>query len=396
MRRDFLPYGKPAIGEEEIAEVVDSLRSGWITTGPKTKRFEEAFRDYVGASHAVAVNSCTGALHLALAALGVGQGDEVILSTLTFCSACNVILHLGATPVLVDIGEDFNLDPEAVRNSISDRTRAIMVTHFGGQACDIQEIFAMAAEVGVPVVEDAAHAVGGEYRGIPIGSDQMRRHFAQDEVDTVSCFSFYPIKNMTTGEGGMITTSDPALAERMALLSLHGMSTDAWKRYQSKNHWYYEVVAAGFKYNMTDLQAALGIHQLRKLDEFIKRRRLIAAKYEQGFSDLEGVRLPRVHSDRKHTFNLYVIRLNKERVEIGRDDFIRQLAEQKVGTSVHFIPIHRHPYYRECGLGGAEEFPVADEIYDEIVSLPLYPSMTDDDVDDVIAAVRNVVMAERA
>jgi len=299
MRNAFLPYCLPFIGEEEIAEVVDSLRSGWLTTGPKVKRFEQEFAAYVGAKHAIAVSSCTAALHASLAALDIGPGDEVIVPTLTFCATANVVVHLGALPVIVDVDQNFQISLEAVSNAISPRTKAIIPVHYAGQACSLQEILGLAEKHGIPVIEDAAHATGAEYKGARIGSHSH-----------AVCFSFYVIKNMTTSEGGMITTNDDALARRLRLLSLHGMSRDAWKRYTEAGSWYYEVLEPGYKYNMTDIQAALGIHQLRRLDGFIRRRQEIAAMYDSAFSDLSEILLPPRLPDRNHTFHLYPIRLN--------------------------------------------------------------------------------------
>lgn len=393
MRQTFLPFSIPSIGEEEIAEVVDSLRSGWITTGPKTRRFEEEFRAYIGARHAIAVNSCTAALHIALTALGIGPGDEVIVPTLTFCSTANVVVHLGARPVLVDVGEDFNVPPEAIERAITPRTRAIIPVHYGGQPCDLEAIYAIAARYNLPIVEDAAHAVGATYQSHKIGSDSLRP--ATSDLRIVTCFSFYATKNMTTGEGGMITTADDELAERMRLLSLHGMSRDAWKRYTSAGSWYYEVVVAGYKYNMTDIQAALGIHQLRRLDSFIAARQCIAHLYDQAFAEIPEIKTPAVHPDRSHVYHLYVIRLNLERLSIDRAQFIEELRALNIGTSVHFIPVHRHPFYRETFGYHPGDFPVADRLYEQIISLPLFPKMTDEDVRDVIQAVRAVVSRYR-
>jgi dTDP-4-amino-4,6-dideoxygalactose transaminase len=393
LRQDFLPFSLPTIGEEEIAEVTDSLRSGWVTTGPKTKRFEEAFQEYVGSKHAIAVNSCTAGLHIALTALGIGPGDEVIVPTLTFCSTASVVVHLGARPVLVDVGEDFNVTPEAIERAITPKTRAIMPVHYGGQACDLEAIYAIAARHHLPVVEDAAHAVGATYHGHKIGSDSLRP--ATCDLRLVTCFSFYATKNMTTGEGGMITTADDELAERMRLLTSHGMSRDAWKRYSSAGSWYYEVVLPGYKDNMTDIQAALGIHQLRKLDGFIAARQRYARLYDQAFADIPEIETPITHSDRSHIYHLYVIRLNLDRLTIDRAQFIEELKALNIGTSVHFIPVHLHPFYQETFGYGPGDFPVAKRIYERIVSLPLFPRMSDDDVQDVILAVKNVVSGHR-
>ena len=384
MRNSFLPYCLPLIGEEEIAEVVDSLRSGWLTTGPKAKRFEQDFAAYVGTKHAIAVSSCTAALHASLAALNIGPGDEVIVPTLTFCSTANVVVHLGATPVIVDVDQNFQISLEAVSQAISTRTKAIVPVHYGGQACSLREILGLADKHGIPVIEDAAHAAGAEYQGARIGSHGR-----------AVCFSFYAIKNMTTGEGGMITTNDDALAQRLRLLSLHGMSRDAWKRYTEAGSWYYEVLEPGYKYNMTDIQAALGIHQLRRLDGFIRRRQEIAAMYDSAFSDLREILLPARLPDRNHAFHLYPIRLNTDLLLLNRSEFIDELRTRNIGTTVHFIPLHRHPFYRERYGYKPEQFPVCEEIYQGLLSLPLYPKMTDRDAADVIEAVRDIVARYR-
>jgi dTDP-4-amino-4,6-dideoxygalactose transaminase len=384
MRPCFLPYCLPSIGDEEIAEAADSLRSGWVTTGPKVKRFEEEFAAYVGARHAIAVNSCTAALHTSLAALGVGPGDEVIVPTLTFCATANVVVHLGATPAIVDAGESCQISPAAVARAIGPRTKAIVPVHYGGQACELREILTLAGTHSIPVVEDAAHAAGCEFEGKRIGS-----HGA------AVCFSFYAIKNMTTGEGGMITTNDDALAQRLRLLSLHGMSRDAWKRYTEAGSWYYEVLEPGFKYNMTDIQAGLGIHQLRRLDGFIRRRQEIAAMYDEAFAGLPELMLPPRLAGRNHTFHLYPIRLRLDLLDLDRSQFIDELRARNIGASVHFIPLHRHPFYQERFGYRPEQYPVAEEIYRGLLSLPLYPKMTDQDAADVIGAVEDILAAHR-
>ncbi len=383
VREQFLPFALPQIGDEEIAEVVDSLRSGWITTGPKVKRFEADFAARVGARHTIAVSSCTAGLHLALCALDIGPGDEVILPTLTFCATANVVVHVGARPVLVDVGPDGNCDPAAVAAAITPRTRAIMPVHFAGQACDLDQIYDLAARNGLAVIEDAAHAVGSTYRGRPIGADDL----ADTGVPRVTVFSFYATKNMTTGEGGMIATADEALAERMRLLHLHGMSRDAWKRYTSAGSWFYEVVAAGFKNNMTDIQAALGIHQLRRLDTFIAVRQEYAARYDEAFAALAGVRTLARHTDRNHVFHLYVAQFDPEQVGMERGALIEALRARNIGTSVHFIPVHLHPFYAQEYGYRRGDMPVAEAMYDRSISLPLYPLMSPADVEDVIAAV---------
>lgn len=397
-RTSFLPFALPSIGEEEITEVVDSLRSGWITTGPKVRRFETNFTAYIGCKHAIAVNSCTAGLHIALTALGIGPGDEVIVPTLTFCSTANVVVHLNARPVLVDVGDDFNVTPEAIEAAITPRTKAIVPVHYGGQACDLEPIYEIAARHDLDVVEDAAHAVGATYRGHKIGADDLTLSLASEgdqKPKNITVFSFYAIKNMTTGEGGMITTDDDALAERMRLLTLHGMSRDAWKRYTSTGSWYYEVVLPGYKDNMTDVQAALGIHQLRRLDEFIKTRQLHAHTYDEAFADVREIETPLSHFDRNHVYHLYVIRLKLDRLTIDRAQFIEALKAHNIGTSVHFIPVHLHPFYQEHFGYRRGDLPQAEAIYDRIMSLPIYPRMTVTDAYDVIQAVRHIVTTNR-
>ncbi len=380
LRAEFLPFALPDIGEEEIDEVVQTLRSGWITTGPRTKEFEQRFAEYVGASHAIAVSSCTAALHIGLAAAGVGPGDEVITSPLTFCSTANVVVHLGATPVFADIGDDYNIDPAQIKPRITERTKAIIPVHHSGQPCRMDEIHEIAWRYGLRVIEDAAHAAGATYRGRKVGV-----------LSDVTAFSFYAIKNMTTAEGGMITTEDAELADVMRLLSLHGISKDAWKRYAASGSWYYEVLYPGYKCNMTDIQASLGIRQLARLDGFIEMRRRYARLYDEAFVEMPEIRTPRVNADVGHAWHLYVIQLDLERLTIDRAGFIEALRAENIGTSVHFIPVHLHPFYRQrfgCKLG---DYPNAERIYAGIVSLPLYPKMSENDVLDVIAAVRRVV-----
>lgn len=388
-REQFLPYALPQIGEAEIAEVVDSLRSGWITTGPKVKRFEADLAAYVGSSHAIAVNSCTAGLHIALTALGVGPGDEVIVPTLTFCATANVVVHLGAYPVLVDVGPDGNVTPEAIKAAITPRTRAIIPVHFAGQACDLSAIYALAAEHNLAVIEDAAHAIGCTYNGKTIGADDL----APSDLKRATIFSFYATKNITTGEGGMITTADPAFAEQMRLLSLHGMSRDAWKRYSSAGSWYYEVVAPGYKDNMTDIQAALGIHQLRRIAEFIATRQRYAAIYDEALAALPGVCTLTRHADRNHVFHLYPVQIDPAVTGIERSAFIDALRVRQIGTSVHFIPVHLHPFYAEHYGYRYGDLPQAEAIYSRSVSLPLYPLMSEADLEDVITAVADVIGA---
>lgn len=389
MRAAFLPYALPSIGEEEIAEVVDSLRSGWLTSGPKVRRLEGELAAYLGARHALAVSSCTAALHIALTALSIGPGDEVVVPTMTFCSTANVVVHLGARPVLVDVGPDLNVTPEVIEAALTPHTRAIVPVHYGGQPCDLEAIHALAARHGLPIVEDAAHAIGARFRDQKIGSDALAA------PRSITCFSFYAIKNMTTGEGGAIATADDGLAETMRLLTLHGMSRDAWKRYTGAGSWYYEVVLPGYKDNMTDIQAALGIHQLQKLEGFIETRRRYARLYDEAFVDLPEVEVPIVRPGRCHVYHLYPILLSLERLAIDRAQFIEELRSRGIGTSVHFVPVHLHPFYaRQFGYRPGD-LPCAEALYSRLISLPLYPAMSVTDVADVIHAVGDVVRAFR-
>jgi dTDP-4-amino-4,6-dideoxygalactose transaminase len=383
-RAEFLPFSPPDIGEEEIAAVVDTLRSGWLSAGPKTKRFEAAFRDYIGAENALAVNSCTSALHLALVALGIGAGDEVITTTMTFCSSVNVIEHVGATPVLVDIDpETMNLDPAAVEAAITPRTKAIMPVHLAGHPADMEAILALAKAHGLAVVEDAAHAVPTRYRGQMVGA-----------ISDLTAFSFYATKNLTTGEGGMLT-GRADLVEKARLYSLHGMNRDAWKRYTSSGSWFYEVVAPGFKYNMNDMQAALGLVQLERLEAMHARRRELAHRYHAAFAGHEALQTPSEQPYAQHAWHLYILRLNLAALTIDRAAFIDELKARNIGTSVHFIPVHLHPYYRDKYGFAPESRPVAFREFQRTISLPMRSNLTDDEADDVIAAVLDVAKAFR-
>ena len=393
IREQFLPFALPSIGEAEINEVIDTLRSGWITTGPKVREFENHFASYVKARCAIGVNSCTAGLLTALTALGIKPGDEVIVPALTFCATANVVVQLGAVPKLVDVGPDFEIDPRAVERAITPFTKAIMPVHFAGQACDLSAIYEIASAHNLAVVEDAAHAVGTTYRGERIGSDRLACNYAGLRRATV--FSFYANKNMTTGEGGMITTDDDELSDEMRILALHGMSRDAWKRYTNSGSWFYEVVVAGYKHNMTDIAASLGIHQLRRLDDFIKVRQRYAKIYDAGLADLDVVRTPIQHADRNHVFHLYVIQLELAKLQIDRRAFIEALKQMNIGASVHFIPLHLHPFYRDFFRRQPQTLTRAESLYDRVVSLPLYPGMSEQDVDDVIEAVRHIALTNR-
>ncbi len=379
MNDNFLPFALPCIGEEEINEVVDTLKSGWLTTGPKTKRFENDFAQFVGVDHALAVNSCTAGLHLALEAIGIQAGDKVITSPYTFTATAEVIRYLGADPVFVDIDpQTFNIDPYqlAATLDIVDGVKAIIPVHFAGQACDMDPILESAAQFSVKVVEDAAHALPTLYKGRMVGS-----------LGDITAYSFYVTKTLATGEGGMIVTANPEYAERMSVLRLHGMSRDVFDRNSS---WHYDVVAPGFKYNMTDMAAALGIHQLQKAESFQQRRAEIANLYTSNLNDLP-LTIPYQADYSSHAWHLYVIQLDLENLTIDRKTFIERMAAAGIGTSVHFIPLHLQTYWRDRYGLKAEDFPVALDVYNRAVSLPIYPCMSDDDVHRVIAQVRTIL-----
>lgn len=379
-RAEFLPFARPLIGEEEIAAVVETLRSGWLTMGPRTREFEGAFADFVGAPHAVALNSGTAALHLALEAVGVGPGDEVIVPTYTFTASAAVVCHLGATPVLVDVqAADLNVDPERIEAAITPRTRAVVPVHIAGQPCAMDEIGGIAARHGLRVVEDAAHALPTGYRGRRVGT-----------IGDATAFSFYATKNLTTGEGGMVTTADPALARRVSTMRLHGLSKDAWKRYTAEGSWHYDVMAPGFKANMTDPAAAIGLAQLAKVEAMAARRAEIAARYSAVFAAVDGLDTPWVNPEGEHAWHLYLLRLRSEALAIDRAAFIQELTARNIGTSVHFIPLHLHSGYRRQLGHDPEVFPVATAEYERVISLPIYAAMSDEDVEDVIAAVADV------
>lgn len=384
MRQEFLHFSPPNLGEDEIAEVVDTLRSQWITTGPKTRRFEAAFSAAVNAPGALALNSCTAALHVALLTLGIGPGDEVITTPITFAATVNVIEHVGARPVLADVEPDtLNIDPQAVARAITPRTKAFIPVHFAGHPADMAPLQALAERHGLAIIEDAAHALPARYGDRMIGSGP-----------NLVAFSFYATKNLTTAEGGMLT-GDPALLERARVISLHGMSRDAWRRYDKGGHWAYEILYPGFKYNMTDIQAALGLRQLDRLPAFQARRRAIVAAYQAAFAAHAEWELPVTRAEVEHAWHLYVLRLRPEVLAIDRDRFIEELTARNIGASVHFIPIHLHPYYRDTYGYLPEDFPVASAAFPRLVSLPLHPGLQDADVADVIDAVRDIAFQAR-
>ena len=435
-----IPFYKPSIGTEEIDEVVATLKSGWLTTGPKTKQFEREFADYLKHKHAIAVNSCTAALHLALEAIGLKAGQGVIVPTMTFAATAEVVRYFGARPILADCRvEDFNLDVADAERKIQSAlaagqsVAAIIPVHYGGQIGDVAGVRALAQRHNLKVIEDAAHCCPAYYRddlvcGNSVVPSPLRldRGEGQGEVSLsstvpgaapsafslqpsaftpdwlpvgstadISCYSFYANKTITTGEGGMACTENDEYADRMRIMSLHGISRDAWKRFMAEGSWYYEIIAPGFKYNMTDIAAAIGIHQLRKADRFHRRRTELAGLYGESLKEVEEIILPQVQPNRIHSWHLYVIRLKLDRLKIDRARFITELTQRGVGTSVHWLPLHMHPYYRETYGYAPEDLPAACSLYPEIITLPIYPDMTGDDVAYVCNSIKDIVAANR-
>ncbi len=380
-RQTMLAFSRPSLGEDEIAEIVHSIKSGWITTGPKCHQFEKDICDYVGAKHAVALTSATAGLHLALLAAGIGPGDEVITTSLTFASTANMIVLVGAKPVFVDIGDDLNIDPALIEAAITPRTKAIIPVHFAGYPCDMDRIMAIAGKHRLVVIEDAAHAIGTDYRGRRIGS-----------IGDMTIFSFHPIKNITTAEGGMLVTDDDALAEKVRLLKFHGIQKDAWKRYGGKEIPTYEIRFPGFKYNLTDLQAAIGIHQLKKLEAFIETRTRYAGIYRRLLGGARGVMLPSAPGEEgtRHCWHIFVVLVDIDRLKIDRNAFLGQMLEAKIGIALHFPAVHLQPYYRETFGCARGDLPKAEFASDRIFSLPLYPGMSEADVADAAAAVKDI------
>jgi dTDP-4-amino-4,6-dideoxygalactose transaminase len=389
-----IPFHRPAIGLDEEREVIDTLRSGWITTGPKAKLLEKDFAAYVGARNALAVAHCTGALHLALFAIGIGPGDEVITTPFTFTATAEVMGYLGARPVFADIEADtFNIDPEAIEKAAASgrhrRVKAIMPVHFAGQACDMDRIGAIARRYQWRIVEDAAHAVG---------SQRMMEGRGMVKIGTtgdLTCFSFYATKNITSAEGGMITTEDDALAAKIAVASLHGMDRDAWKRYDSSGSWFYEIHDTGFKYNLSDVHAAIGVAQLRRADELMRRRHAIAKVYNDAFRDDPALEIPVIKPGVVHAWHLYVMRLRPSALKISRNRFVEVLRERGVGTSVHCIPLHTMAFYQNRYGYRTGDFPIAEEVYSRCLSLPIFPAMSDADVAYVVESVLTAARENR-
>jgi dTDP-4-amino-4,6-dideoxygalactose transaminase len=380
MPDDFLPVAQPNLDEDDVAEVVDTLRSGWLVYGPKTQQLERDFAAMVGAEHAVGVNSCTAGLHLSLLAADVGPGDEVITSPLTFAATANVIVHTGATPVLADISaDDLNIDPEQIERRITPKTKAIMPVHYAGVACRMDEILDIARRHDLRVLEDAATAAGSAYKERMVGA-----------IGDLTSFSFYPVKNMTTGQGGMVTTNDAELAAQVSALRNHGLDSNAWNRYSAEaNRLFYTMSQPGFNYGMFDLLASIGLGQLRRLPEFNEKRRVLAEHYTRCFADVPQVETPTVREDVTTNWHLYVIRLRD--TEVSRADLAQGLKERGIGTSVHYYPIHYHPYYRENYGFKQGDYPVTEREFERILSLPLFPKMSEGDVERVVGAVREIV-----
>jgi dTDP-4-amino-4,6-dideoxygalactose transaminase len=446
-----VPFYKPSIGAEEIDEVVATLKSGWLTTGPRTKQFEREFADYLKHKHAIAVNSCTAALHLALEAIGLKAGQGVVVPTMTFAATAEVVRYFGARPILVDCQvEDFNLDVADAERKIQSAlaagqsVAAIIPVHYGGQIGDVAGVRALARRHNLKIVEDAAHCCPAYYRKAEsrkqkAESGKQKAVSRKQKVESgntlatphptispteaerasassasalalnyaangwkpvgasadISCYSFYANKTITTGEGGMACTENDEYADRMRIMSLHGISRDAWKRYTAEGSWYYEIIAPGFKYNMADIAAAIGIHQLRKADRFHRRRTELAGLYGEALKEVEEIILPQIQPNRIHSWHLYVIRLKLDRLKIDRARFITELTQRGVGTSVHWLPLHMHPYYRETYGYAPEDLPVACSLYPEIITLPIYPDMTGDDVSYVCGAIKDIIALNR-
>ena len=430
-----IPFYKPSIGPEEIAEVVDTLKSGWLTTGPKTKQFEREFAAYLNQKHAVALNSCTAALHLALEAIGLKAGQGVIVPTMTFAATAEVVRYLGGRPILVDCRvEDFNLDmadaDQKIQSALASgqSVAAIMPVHYGGQIGDVAGVQALARRYNLKIVEDAAHCCPAYYKettdhgprdgglakaesrkqkaemgsGGTKGPRTMDHGPGQRSVVSsqwsvvgssadISCYSFYANKTITTGEGGMACTNNDEYADRMRIMSLHGISKDAWKRFTAEGSWYYEIIAPGYKYNLTDIASAIGIHQLRKADLFHRRRTELVSQYRASLEEVEEIILPQVQPNRIHSWHLYVIRLKLDRLRLDRAQFITELQQRGIGTSVHWLPLHMHPYYRETYGYAPQDLPTACSLYPEIITLPLFPDMTEGDVAYVCDCIKDIV-----
>jgi perosamine synthetase len=383
MSKKFLPFALPYITEEELKEVRKVLNSGWLTTGKFTFKFEEMFKKYIGCKYAIGVSSCTAALHLSLLAVGVKNTQEVITSCFTFCATANSIEYTGAKPVFADIDEEtYNISPDEIKKRITENTVAIIPVDYAGHPVELKEILKIAEENSLYVIEDAAHALGSEYENKKIGN-----------ISHLTCFSFYPTKNITTGEGGMVTTNNLEFAEKIKILSLHGINRDAWKRYRKEGSWYYEEVELGYKYNLPDINSAIGIVQLKRIEKFLKIREKYAKIYDENLKNVEEIVIPKVRKNVRHSYHLYPILLESKKLK--RDEFIEELKKQGIGASVHFLPVHLHPYYKNKYKYKEGDFPVAEKIYKKIVSLPLYPKMEESDIIRVVKSIKNILKRRR-
>jgi len=381
IKREFIPLTKPTIEENEIEEVVKVLKSGWLTTGPKVAEFEESMQKYLGCKEAVGLSSCTGGLHIALAALGIKPGDEVIVPTYTFAASAHVVAWLGAKPVLVDVEKDtFNIDPKKIEGAITDKTKAIIPVHFAGHSCDMDKIMAIAKKHNLYVIEDAAHAIGTDYKNKKIGN-----------FGNATVFSFYATKTITTAEGGMIVTNDKELGKKLKRYSYFGVDKDAFNRYADKGNWYYEIIELGYKYNMDNIQGVLGVEQLKKLESFIEKRRKLASLYTGLLKGVPGIIVPLEKEYTRHSYHLYPILLDIENMSMSRGEFIDKLKEHNIGASVHFIPLHLHPYYQKTYGYKKGDFPNAEYLFDREVSLPLYPGMSEEDIRYVAEAIKEII-----
>jgi dTDP-4-amino-4,6-dideoxygalactose transaminase len=377
----FLVFGSPLIEEAEIREVVASMESGWLGTGPKVAQFERDFASYKGATHAVAVNSCTAALHLSILAAGIQPGDEVITTPLTFCATVNAIIHSGATPVLADVNpQTMNIDPAEIERRITPKTRAILPVHFAGRPCEMDSLCSISRKHNLKLIEDCAHAIESEYHGVKTGG-----------FGDFACFSFYVTKNIVTGEGGMVLARREPDAARIKVLALHGMSKDAWKRFSDEGYKHYQVVECGFKYNMMDLQAAIGIHQLKRIEQWWKRREQIWKRYDQAFADLPVTLPVPAEARTRHAYHLYTLLIDEARTGIARDRFLDAMTAHNIGVGVHYLSLAEHPYYQKTYGWRPEHYPNAMRLGRQTVSLPLSPKLSDADADDVIKAVRLIL-----
>ena len=381
MRKDFLVFGSPKIEQEEIDEVVDSLKSGWISTGPKVEKFEALFKDYIGSKHALSLNSCTAGLHVSMIVAGLKPNDEVITTPMTFAATGNSIIHSGAKPVFVDINlPTMDIDPDKIEEKITPRTKAILPVHFAGRPCQMKKIKDIVQKHHLVLIEDAAHALEATYHGQKIGT-----------IGDLTVFSFYVTKNLVTGEGGMITTDNDTYAEKIQIYALHGMSKGAWKRYSDEGFKHYRIVYPGFKYNMMDLQAALGIHQLQRIEKYLMRREQIWQLYDDAFQHLPLETPPPPEKDTRHARHLYTILLRLEELKADRDTIQQALYQENIGTGIHFISLHLHPYYQKTFGYKRDDFPNAAYVSERTISLPLSAKLTDEDVNNVIKAVVKVL-----